>query len=86
MADKLDNYKEKGNNYTEEYIKEIQDTYRQEDVEIEKPKINKGKQQIWDEEVLLYKPYKIELLKPKTLEPKFIQDKINDLNKYIKLM
>ena len=32
LVDKLDKYKGKGNNYTEEYIKEIQDVYKQEDI------------------------------------------------------
>jgi len=41
---------------------------------------------VQDEEVLLYRPYKVNLSKPKTPEPKFIQDKINNLNKYMKFM
>ena len=32
LVDKLDKYKGKGNNYTEEHIKEIQDVYKQEDI------------------------------------------------------
>ena len=28
LADKLDNYKGKGNNYVEEHIKKIQDVYK----------------------------------------------------------
>jgi len=34
LVDELDNCKEKGNKYTEEYIKEIQDAYKQENIEI----------------------------------------------------
>ena len=44
------------------------------------------KDQIQDKEVLLYKPYNISS-KPsrtKTLETTFIQDKIENLDKYIK--
>ena len=49
--------------------------------------VNKGKQQdnqVQDEEVLLYKPYDILSYKSKTSELIFIQDKVNNLNKYIK--
>ena len=34
LVDELDNCKEKGNKYTEEHIKEIQDAYKQENIEI----------------------------------------------------
>ncbi len=46
----------------------------------------KGKQWIQDEEVLLYKPYKINPPRPKTPESTFIQDEINNLEKYIKFI
>ena len=85
LADGLNNCKGKENKYTEEYIKEIQDTYKQEDIEME-TQDPKGKQQIQDKKVLLYKPYEVNSLKPKTLEPKFIQDKIDNLDKYMKFM
>ena len=32
LADELDEYKGKGNDYTEGHIKEIQDAYKQEDI------------------------------------------------------
>lgn len=44
LVDELDNYKKKENRYTEGYIKEIQDTYKQENIEMEKLETNKGKQ------------------------------------------
>ena len=37
LVDKLDNYKGKGNKYTEGQIKEIQDVYKQDDQELKKP-------------------------------------------------
>ena len=37
LVNKLDNYKEKGNNYVKGYIKEIQDVYKQEDIEMKEP-------------------------------------------------
>jgi len=70
LVDELDSCKGKGNDYTERHIKEIQDAYKQEDIEMKEPE-TKGKQQIQDEEVLLYKPYKVDLLKLKTPEPSF---------------
>ena len=41
-----------------------------------------------DKEVFLYKPYNIlsKSSKPKTLEPTFIQDKVNNLDKYMKFL
>jgi len=45
LADKLDNCKGKGNNYIEEHIKEIQDTYKQKDIIMKEQDI-KEKQQI----------------------------------------
>jgi len=53
--------------------------------------VDKGKQKkewIQEEEVLLYKPYDIlsKSSKPKTLEPTFIQDKINNLKKYMRFL
>ena len=46
----------------------------------------KRKQQIQDEEVFLYKPYKVDPPRSKTSKPTFIQDKIKNLKKYIKFM
>jgi len=46
LVDKLDNCKEKENKYAKGHIKEIQDTYKQEDIEIKTQESSKGKQQI----------------------------------------
>ena len=86
LVNKLGNCKGKGNKYVEGHINKIQDTYKQEDIEMKIQEPSKGKQQIQNEEVLLYKSYKVESSKPKTPEPKFIQDKINNLEKYMKFM
>ena len=86
LVDELDNCKEKENKYAKGHIKEIQDTYKQEDIEIKTQESSKGKQQIQDKEVLLYKSYEVKLSKPRILEPKFIQDEINNLEKYMKFM
>jgi len=84
LVDKLDNYKGKGNKYAKEYIKEIQDTYKQEDMVVKMPQnINKKNK---EEEVFLYKPYNVDKPRLKTSKPHFIQDKINNLDKYMKYM
>ena len=53
---------------------------------MEEQELTKGKQQVQDEEVFLYKPYNIDSSRPKSLEPTFIQDKIKNLEKYMKLL
>ena len=61
LVDELDNCKGKENTYTDRHIKEIQEIYKQ-GQEIEKLVVNnKGKQQVQDEEVYLYKLYNISL-------------------------
>jgi len=85
-VDKLDNCKEKEKENAEKHIKEIQDIYKQEDIEMKKPETNKGKQQIQNEKVLFYKHYEVKPPRPKTFEPMFIQDKIDNLDKYMKFM
>jgi len=86
LVDELDDYKGKENKYAERHIKEIQDIYKQKDIEIKEQEPSKGEQRVQDEEDLLCKPYEVNLSKPKTLEPKFIQDEIDNLNKYMKFM
>lgn len=50
LADELNDYKNKGNKYVEENIKEIQELYRDEE-------LKKIQGIIQDEEVVLFKPY-----------------------------
>ena len=61
LVNKLDNCKEQGNKYTEGHIREIQDTYKQDDQEMKKPIAN-NKEQAQEEEIFLYKLYNIILL------------------------
>ena len=44
LIDELDNCKGKENDYVERHIKEIQNIYKQEDIEIKKPETNKKEQ------------------------------------------
>ena len=83
--DELDKCKGKGNDYAEGHIKEIQDAYKQENILMKELDI-KEKQHIQDKKVLLYKPYKVDSPRPKTSKLTFIQDKIKNLEKYIKFM
>ena len=84
LVDELDNCKGKGNAYADRHIKEIQDAYKQ-DQEMKKPMMeDKGKQWVQDEEVFLYKLYDVAPFRPKIPEPMFIQNKINNLENYMK--
>jgi len=89
LANKLNRYKGKINSQINSHIKEIQDVYQS--THQEPIIVNKGKQKedkIQDEEVFLYKLYNISLKssKLKTLEPTFIQDEVNNLEKYMELL
>ena len=68
LINELDRYKEKGNFYTEKYIKEIQDIYKQEDQRVKQPvTFDKEKQQenqVQDKEVFLYKLYNLDPPRP----------------------
>jgi len=52
LADELDAYREKGNKYMDNNIREIQDLYKEEVVKGEEERIK-------DEEVILIKPYEV---------------------------
>ena len=92
LADELDRYKEKGNIYAEEHIKEIQDVYKQEDQKVKQLiTVNKGKQQenqVQGKEVFLYKSYNTSSKSSKPITPEliFIQDKVNNLDKHMKFL
>jgi len=79
LADELNEYKERGNKYVNNNIEEIQELYRNE--EIKKELKGKG---IQDEEVLLFKLYE-ELTRSDT-KSSFIQDEVNNLEKYMKFI
>ena len=86
LVDELDNCTGKENIYTDRHIKKIQDAYRQEDQKMKKSMVNSKGKQIQDEEVFLYKLYDVSPSRLKTLEPIFIQDEIDNLEKYMKYM
>ena len=79
LADELDRYKGKGNNYVNENIWEIQDLYIEEGVQ------DKGKGRVEEEEVILIKPYKAsESTSTKSLS--FIDKEIDNLLKHMKFV
>ena len=80
LADKLDQYKGKGNSYVDENIQEIQELYMDEEA--------KGKEgRVEDEEVILIKPYEVSSSTSiSTHSTSFIKDEIENLIKYMKFV
>jgi len=67
LANELYVYKEQGNKYVDDNIREIQDLYRNEE---QKKELKRGI--VEDEEVILIKPYKVSTITSKTTESSFI--------------
>ena len=79
LANKLDQYKGRGNRYVEENIREIQELYIEEENREEKGVVE-------DEEVILVKPYKIFTTTSLLLSTSFITDKVENLFKHMKFV
>jgi len=80
LADELDIYRGKENQYIDDNIWEIQELYKNEE---QGKELNKGR--VEDEEVILIKPYEI-LKSTSSLESSFINNKVKNLMKYIKFI
>jgi len=78
LANKLDRYKGRGNNYVDMNIKEIQELYM-----TEERKEDKGA--IENDEVILVRPYEVSLTTSSSATS-FITDKIDNLAKYMKFV
>ena len=78
LADELDHYKGKGNDYVDANIKEIQELYIKEENRKEKGKVE-------DEEVILIKPYEVSTTTSSSTTS-FITDKVDNLTKYMKFV
>jgi len=78
LADELDRYKGKGNEYVEANIKEIQEIYMDEEQE------ERGT--IENEEVILVRPYEVSSSTTSSSSISFISDEINNLEKYMKFV
>jgi len=78
LADELDQYKGKGNEYVETNIKEIQELYIKEEIEKEDRRIE-------DEEVILIKPYEVSMTTSSS-STSFITDEVENLLRYMKFI
>ena len=78
LADDLDQYKEKGNRYMKENIREIQDLYIK-----EKNREEKGV--VEEEEVILIKPYEVSMTTSSS-SISFITDEVENLFKHMKFI
>ena len=79
LADKLDHYKGKGNDYVDGNIKEIQKLYMNEETKEERGVVE-------NEEVILVQPYKVSLKTTSSSTMSFITDKVKNLAKYMKFV
>ena len=80
LADELDIYKEKRNQYMDNNIQKIQELYKNKEQE---KKLNKGR--VEDEKVILIKPYKV-LELTSLSKSSFINNEVENLMKYIKFI
>jgi len=79
LANKLDHYKGKGNDYMDSNIKEIQELYIEEEKKEEKGTIE-------NEEVILVCPYEVSSTMTPSSRTSFITDEIENLAKYMKFV
>jgi len=79
LANELDHYKGKGNDYVDSNIKEIQELYMEEEKKEEKGTIE-------NEEVILVCPYEVSSTTTSSSRTSFITDKIENLTKYMKFV
>ena len=79
LADELDHYKEKGNNYVDSNIKEIQELYMNKEIKEEKGVVE-------NEEVILVQPYEVSSTTTSSSTTSFISEEIENLAKYMKFV
>ena len=79
LADKLDQYKGKGNKYVDNNIQEIQELYAEEEKKEEKEVVEK-------EEVILVRSYEASSTTLSSSRTSFITDEVENLLKYMKFM
>ena len=78
LANELDRYKKKGNDYMDSNIREIQELYMNEEMKEDKGTVE-------DEEVILVQPYEVSTTTLSSTTS-FITDKVKNLAKYMKFM
>ena len=81
LADELDIYKGRINQYVENNIQEIQDLYKGEEHKIES---KKGR--VEEEKVILIRLYEVLESTSSTTKSSFIKDKVDNLIKYMKFV
>ena len=79
LANKLDRYKERGNKYIDDNIREIQELYIDEEMKKEEEKVE-------DKEVILIKLYEVSTTMSSSSKTSFITDKVENLLKYMKFV
>jgi len=79
LADELDHYKGKGNDYVDGNIKEIQELYMNEEVKEEKGAVE-------NEEIILVRPYEVSSKTTSSSTTSFITDEVENLAKYMKFV
>ena len=79
LADELDRYEGKGNEYVDSNIKEIQELYMEEEKREDKVTIE-------NKEVILVWPYEVSSTTTPSSKTSFITDKVKNLTKYMKFV
>ena len=79
LADELDHYRGKGNDYVDNNIKEIQELYMNKEIKEEKGVVE-------NEEVILVRPYEISSTTTSSSSTSFIIDKVKHLFKHMKFV
>ena len=79
LANELNHYKEKGNSYVDNNIKEIQELYMEEEKKEEKRTVE-------NEEVILVHPYEVSSMTSSSSMTSFITDEIKNLIRHMKFV
>ena len=79
LADELDHYKGKGNDYVDGNIKEIQELYMNEEAKEEKGTVE-------NKEIILVRPYEVSSETMSSSTMSFITDEVENLAKYMKFV
>jgi len=79
LANELDCYKGKGNDYVDSNIREIQELYMNKEMKEDKGTVE-------NEEVILVQPYKISSTTTSSSTTSFITDEVENLAKYMKFV
>ena len=79
LADELDHYKEKDNDYVDGNIKEIQELYMNEETKEERGVVE-------NKEVILVRPYEVSSKTTSSSTTSFITDEVENLAKYMKFV